>query len=495
MGDDKRDVRRSKNFQEYQKRKNRERKLTPEEEELRRIRLEEKRKAERKAYVRGEEPRRSTGQPQNPRGNSNRSYEDGERVNKRAQKKKSSVGKIVKRTLLGLVALLAIIIVFTGFNVMSFLSKINRGDMIAPLEVSGKESVNILILGMDIGDPENVENKDVKRTDTIMVFNYHPKTHKANLVSIPRDTLIKTPKGNNAKINSAYEIGGEEFIKSKVEEFLSINVNYMVKIDYNAFRSFIDSIGGIDMYIERDMIYDDPGQNLHINFKGGETVHLDGKKAEEFFRWRKNNDGTGFANGDLDRIKNQQLFVKKVIEKCTTPSILLKTPKILDAIAKDVETNMPPSKLMGLGFDLIRISPTDVNMVTLQGEPEMINNLSYVVYDRKANADIINALKNPGSNLTKIDRENLNIKMYNATKINGLAASYEIDLRNLGYEKIDTGNVELRDKSVIMVNDDNIKNMFKNDFSAITKYDKIDPNLNTGNYDIIIVLGKDAKNF
>lgn len=484
-----------KGFNEFQKRKNRQRKLTPEEEELRRIRLDEKRKAERKAVVRGGNPRGYGERVENRGANPRRSRTAVPIENGKPIKKKRSAKKVIKRIFLSLILLLAAIIVFVGFNVMSFLSKINHGNMIPPVEVSGKESVNILILGMDIGDPENVENKNVKRTDTIMVFNYHPKTKKANLVSIPRDTLIKTPKGNNAKINSAYEIGGEKFIKEKVENFLSININYLVKVDYNAFRSFIDSIGGIDMYIERDMKYDDPEQNLHINFNGGETVHLDGKKAEEFFRWRKNNDGTGFANGDLDRIKNQQLFIKKVIEKCTTPSILLKTPKILDAIAKDVETNMPPSKIIGLGFDLIRLNPSDVNMVTLQGEPQMINKLSYVVYDREANKEIIDALKNPSSSLTKLDRENISIKILNATKINGLAAAYEIDLRNLGYDKIDTGNTELRDKSVIMVNDDNIKNMFKNDFSEINKYDKIDSKLNTGNYDIIIVLGKDARNF
>ena len=65
------------------------------------------------------------------------------------------------------------------------------------------------------------------------------------------------------------------------------------------------------MYIERDMDYDDDAQDLHINFKAGETVHLDGKKAEEFFRWRKNNDGTGFADGDLGRIRNQQAFIER----------------------------------------------------------------------------------------------------------------------------------------------------------------------------------------
>ena len=108
---------------------------------------------------------------------------------------------------------------------------------------------------------------------------------------------------------------------------MNIKINYIVKIDYNAFREIIDAIGGIEMKIERNMIYDDEGQNLHINFKAGEIVTLDGKKAEEFFRWRKNNDGSGFANGDLDRIENQQKFISKVVDKCTSPLILFRVPK------------------------------------------------------------------------------------------------------------------------------------------------------------------------
>ncbi|MFR5348206.1 LCP family protein [Romboutsia timonensis] len=47
-----------------------------------------------------------------------------------------------------------------------------------------------------------------------------------------------------------------------------------------------------------------------MSFKGGTVEHLDGKKAEEFFRWRKNNDGTGLATGDIGRIENQHKFIQ-----------------------------------------------------------------------------------------------------------------------------------------------------------------------------------------
>lgn len=148
------------------------------------------------------------------------------------------------------------------------------------------EPVNILVLGLDIGDPDNPNNYDVKRTDTIMVAQYDPNLKDLDLVSVPRDTLVKE-NGYNYKINAAYQKGGDSKIKGIVEDLLGIQINYTFKVDYNAFRQFIDAIGGVEMEIERNMFYDDPGQNLHINFKKGTVEHLDGKKAEEFFRWRK----------------------------------------------------------------------------------------------------------------------------------------------------------------------------------------------------------------
>jgi len=70
-----------------------------------------------------------------------------------------------------------------------------------------------------------------------------------------------------------------------VEKILDININYVFNINYIAFRNFIDAIGGIEVYIEQDMYYDDETQDLHINFKKGETVLLNGKMAEEYFDW------------------------------------------------------------------------------------------------------------------------------------------------------------------------------------------------------------------
>lgn len=373
------------------------------------------------------------------------------------------------------------------------LIKISDKSMPVASNVSSDEPVNILLLGMDIGDPNQPNNQSIKRTDTIMVLNYNPKNKKMQIVSIPRDTLINV-NGRNVKINAAFAIGGYSKIKQEAENLLNVNINYIVKIDYNAFRELIDSIGGVKMKIERNMIYDDEGQNLHINFKAGETVKLNGQKAEEFFRWRKNNDGSGFANGDLDRIENQQKFISKVVDKCTNPLILIRVPKIITALGNNVETNMPVTKILSYGLKFIRLSNDKLTMTIAAGIPKTINGESFLVFDKSSNKELITSLSSSGESLVDTSKDNIRIKILNSTKISGLAAGLMEELNGLGYTKIDTGNIEGIDKSVILTNNKAILNTIKKDLNISRVDDKVNKK-EYNEYDVIIILGKDFKNF
>ncbi|MBO1686503.1 LCP family protein [Clostridium butyricum] len=398
-----------------------------------------------------------------------------------------------------ILGVISIFLTFTVFSIISgFIALMEVGSQSMPKasNPSGNKPVNILLLGMDIGDPNQEDNKDIKRTDTIMVINYNPETDKITTVSVPRDTLIQN-NGNSVKINSAFAIGGYSRIKTEVEGLLNVNINYIVKVDYDAFVDIIDAIGGVKMKIERNMIYDDEGQNLHINFKAGETVKLDGQKAQEFFRWRKNNDGSGFANGDLDRIQNQQKFIAKVIDKCTNPLIVFRIPKIMSAIGNNVETNMSPFSIIKYGLKFMGVSNNDISMLTAAGTPKTINGQSFLVFDKNSNKDIISQLASSevsSQSENGISRENIKIKILNATKINGLASELKINMNNIGYTKIDTGNTELSDKTVILSNNKNMLKTISKDLD-IKNSGKKDDKAEYKDYDVIIILGKDFKKF
>ncbi|MGN0143970.1 MAG: LCP family protein [Clostridium sp.] len=398
----------------------------------------------------------------------------------------------VERIILGVISLFLTFVVFSILSGFIALMEVGSKSMPSAVTPSFGRPVNILLLGMDIGDPNQVENQEIKRTDSIMLINYNPGTDKIVTVSIPRDTLIHN-KGNNMKINAAYAIGGYSRIKTEVEKLLNVNINYMAKVDYNAFIDIVDAIGGVTMEIERNMIYDDEGQNLHINFKAGETVKMDGQKAQEFFRWRKNNDGSGFANGDLDRIQNQHKLISKIIDKCKSPFIIFRAPKIMSAIGNNVETNMSPFAIIKYAFKFMTVSKDDIYMTTAAGTPQMINGQSFLVFDKNANKDIFSKVSSSDyTDKSKGNRENIKIKILNATKINGLAAELKSTMNNIGYTKVDTGNTQLSDKSMILTNDKDMLKIIQGDLD-IKKNGKKEDKVEYRDYDVIIILGKDYK--
>lgn len=157
-----------------------------------------------------------------------RSLEDIERekdidiydINKKARSKKTSnINKVnfkargfkskrfgLKKVLSMIGIVIAAILLLVVISLASFLGKIDNRDTIGASAPTG-DVVNFLLLGMDIGDTGNTENKSIKRTDTIMIVNYNKDTRAVQVVSIPRDTLV-TENNSRYKINAAFIKGG-----------------------------------------------------------------------------------------------------------------------------------------------------------------------------------------------------------------------------------------------------------------------------------------------
>lgn len=413
---------------------------------------------------------------------------------KKLLKKKAKKRARNRKIIAAIITLLFVIIIVPIFFIGSFVRSLESSDLVEGVNPKANESVNILLLGMDIGDVEQVENGDIKRTDTIMVLNYNPDSKKINFVSIPRDTQIEVQAYDGLgilrdywKINTAYTLGGEEEVIKHVESLLEVPINYIVKIDYKAFRNIIDALGGIKMYIEQDMFYDDNDQDLHINFTAGETVLLDGQKAEEFFRWRENNDGTGLVEGDLGRIRNQQKFIKEVIKKCLSPSIIFKMPKILDVVKEDISTNIPAKKMVSYGFKFLLND--GISMNTLEGYPEDLYNESFLVVDKDQNREIIDSLKVCVTFKDNSNRDGYKILVLNGSGIDGLAGSLKDNMESIGYSSVEVGNSEIQDKSIIISNDKELREMLKSDI-GITKLDK-NKVADYSDYDAVIIIGED----
>lgn len=235
-----------------------------------------------------------------------------------------------KRDLLRIFAL-----VFIFFGMVYFYLYFFFPSRIPPLLRFGvlERGYNILVLGTDFNFDLATHNRSAGRTDSILFLHYKPWSQKFHLLSIPRDSYVEIPGYGMQKINSAYVLGGVNLIKETVEKLLSKKIDRHVILNTGLLVKMVDLVGGIRLYVDRDMYYVDRAQKLNIDLKKG-YQHLNGSQAHQFIRFRHD------AMGDITRVERQQVFFKALISKLANPAQIVKAPMMLKIMRENLETNL-----------------------------------------------------------------------------------------------------------------------------------------------------------
>lgn len=257
-----------------------------------------------------------------------------------------------------------------------------------PSNVKPKVKNEILFLLMGV-DAENVKKSKGTRTDTMMLTKVNFETGNISILSIPRDTRVAI-KGKQDKINAAHAYGGADLTLKTVSDFLGIDLDYYVKVDYKIVKDVVEKIGGVEIDVPFDMEYKDPYADppLNINIKKGVQV-LDGKNAHDFLRWRHNNTYTvGYKEGDVGRIKAQQYFMKELVKQTLKPKNILKLPGLIETYFNNVETNIPLTTMLKGAASAGKIDTENMSTDTIPGEGKYVGDISYYIYDREK-TDII----------------------------------------------------------------------------------------------------------
>jgi LCP family protein required for cell wall assembly len=294
------------------------------------------------------------------------------------------------RVFLILLLLLLTIVAITGATVYAYLNIMQTPT--APV-VKTKErppevltnKVNILLLGVDDKDREN-PGDNARRSDTMMVASISPQEGTIHLLSLPRDTKVNIPgrKGYD-KLNHAYAYGGPQLAQATVEQFLQIPINYYVVIDWQAFIKVIDTLGGVDLYVENDMHYRDPYADLDIEINKG-YQHLDGEKSGEYVRFRSD------ELGDIGRVQRQQRFLKALAKEIMQVGTIFKVPAIVNTINQYVDTNMSAMTMIKVGNSLKSFNSSNLTAEMLPGNFATIDGLSYWVPDNEQTQQLLQTM-------------------------------------------------------------------------------------------------------
>lgn len=239
-------------------------------------------------------------------------------------------------------------------------------------------------------------------TDFIVLMQYNPNTREVSMLSIPRDTFVGSASVDG-KINSIYANKGISGIRAKVEELTGIEVNYHVLFDASILKKVVNELGGVTVDVPINMDYDDPYQNppLHIHLKKG-TQLLSGSQAEQFVRFRKNNNGTGYPNGDIGRIDAQQRFIKALISELLKGENIGKVKNLAQIVINGTKTDVSMDVVEEYLGDLVTFKMDRMRMDTLPGlgQYKSYNGLtrSYYIHDEEASKILIDELFNKSIN-------------------------------------------------------------------------------------------------
>lgn len=233
--------------------------------------------------------------------------------------------------------------------------------------------MSFIILGSDTRPETGSMN-----TDVMIVAVANPSTKKVTMVSIPRDTRVKIPGYRDYhKINSVYANGeaerrqaestnqvptedGISLTKKTINEILGIPIEHYVAIDFDGFKAVIDELGGIEVNVDRKLVYDDPTDDTHINLNPGLQT-LNGEQALGYVRHRHDNRGLKYYSNDFDRNRRQQEVIKAVLDKAGSLEGLTKIFAIMDVGAKNIHTDLSKDQIKGLAFDFKGFNATMVN--------------------------------------------------------------------------------------------------------------------------------------
>ncbi len=235
---------------------------------------------------------------------------------------------------------------------------------------SAKGSVNVLIVGLD-----NVDG--ASRTDAIALAIFDADNKGLRIASIPRDSRVYIPGKSWDKINHAYVYGGINLLRETLVNLTGMPIDYFVKINYKSFPRIVDMLGGVDIYVDKKLYYNDYSGKLFINIPKGQQ-HMDGKTALGYVRFRHD------PLGDIGRVQRQQKFINLMMQKLKSASIIPRLPALLTEVLDAVDTDLAPLEALKLLQFTNSLPPDRIQMFMAPGKSGYNKNISYWILDNVA---------------------------------------------------------------------------------------------------------------
>lgn len=196
---------------------------------------------------------------------------------------------------------------------------------------------NILLIGTD------ARTHDYRgRSDSMILVSINKKTQQLVMTSIMRDIYISIPGIGYSRLNHSYSWGGADLLIQTLQENFRIRIDKFVQVDFQSFESVIDSVGGVNIYINEDemaIMKNYLGDQAH----GAGVYRLNGKQALGYARIRY------IGNADFERTQRQRTVLQELLKSAQALSPV-EMNDMLDTILPMLTTDLTKGEMLDLIF-------------------------------------------------------------------------------------------------------------------------------------------------
>jgi len=256
--------------------------------------------------------------------------------------------------------------------------------------VGDQDPIFVLVLGVS-------EDISAQLTDTIMLCGYNPKSQKAIMLSVPRDTFVgksEATAGGYDKINAQIQTSADKTVE-KVQLITGVTIDYYVIVRNISLTSIFETIGSVEFDVPINMDYDDPTQDLHIHLKKGKQT-LEPDQIEQLLRFRHNNDGSSYpssyGDNDYGRMRTQRDFIKAVMDQKVSLQNVGNLKDMASTVYTNLQTNMSGYTVLDYVPHALKFKTSDLRTEMLPGQSAMINNLWFYKTNFKQTRQLVNEL-------------------------------------------------------------------------------------------------------
>jgi len=233
--------------------------------------------------------------------------------------------------------------------------------LLVPRSRPQDEATTVLLLGTDRRSPDG----GIDNTDTLMLFHLDPNARRIVILSIPRDLHVEIPGHEQGRINTAYALGEQDgmgglaLARQTVSTTLGIPVQHAVCLNFDAFVTLINAIGGVDVdvpYDVSDPTYPDSGIGYDPFYLSAGQQHLDGATALRYARTRAT------PGDDFDRTTRQRQLVLAMRDRVTQldmlPGLIAQSPQLWADLQTAFEADLTLGQIVDLAVIASRV-PAD----------------------------------------------------------------------------------------------------------------------------------------